>query len=86
MGEMADWFIEQEMTANPHWSLVGGRRKAKHYRQNHAHVCKLCGAYGLAWVPDGASFTLVHRNGTRHVCRDTDRLQQAAADFTDCDR
>lgn len=86
MGEMADFYIEQELTANPHWSLVGGRRRAKSYRQNFVHVCKLCGKTGLAWVPAGDTFTLVTSDRKPHQCSESTRMQHAAADFKDPDQ
>lgn len=90
MGDMADWFIEQEMNANPHRSFSGGHRRGNKYRlplyqQSPVHICKTCGKGGLIWSNAGNRYKLVNADYTPHVCNPVDVQRRAASDFKDCD-
>lgn len=48
--------------------------------------CRICGAEGLQWDDSSGQWVLFEADGSPHVCRDQDRMQQAAADFEDPDQ
>lgn len=60
MGEMADFFIGQQLDRG--WSPYGGRRKPK-------PVCKHCGKTGLNWQKVKGSQWRLHDGQEVHVCK-----------------
>jgi len=68
MGEMADYFIEQQLSMG--WSPVGPRRKGN----QHDVTCSRCGAERLKWRIEGGTWRLFedkrgdHNEKLLHQC------------------
>lgn len=76
MGDMADFYLAQEMDAYG-WSPVGSAR-----RRPSSVTCRHCGARGLWWFPAKRdSYFLKNPDGSQHNCL---RVPASADEFADC--